>query len=342
VKALVWTEIEKMVWQEVPDPVLKAGEVLIRTETVGICGSELEGYLGHNSLRVPPMVMGHEFSGRIEAVGEGVDGFAQGQRVTVNPLIYCGQCDRCLRGRYQLCDKRQVIGIHRPGAFGELMTAPAHCVKGVPEHMSPDRVALAEPLACSLRAVRRAFEQGYSIPNVVVFGAGGIGLLCAKAARLLGADRIGIVDTNPERLKVAMHVGAADFTIDARTEDINAIAKSAVGTKGIDVVVDAAGYQPTRSAGMAILNNGGTLMNIGLGIDKTELPINVAIRSEIDILGSFCYVPKDFNDALDWLVSGKITEEGWTEIRSIADGDRAFKDLTSGKVQMGKILLRAN
>lgn len=339
-KALVWTQVKEMTWQEIPDPVLKANEVLIRTDTVGICGSEIEGYLGHNSLRVPPMVMGHEFGGRITAIGEGVNELKVGQKVTVNPLIYCGHCDRCLRGRYQLCEHRQIIGIHRPGAFGEYVTAPAHCVIPLPEQISMERIALAEPLACSLRAVRRALDQGHSVPNVLVFGAGGIGLLCAKAARLLGADVVGIIDTNAERLEMAEHIGFADFTVNPTIENMLSKVSNTVGHKGIDVVVDAAGYQPTRTAAISVLNAGGTLMNIGLGIDKTELPINVAIRNEIDIIGSYCYLPKDFLDAVNWLTKGKVTEDGWTEVRSISEGNQAFQDLIAGKVKSGKILLK--
>ncbi|HZG56177.1 zinc-dependent alcohol dehydrogenase [Paenibacillus sp.] len=338
-KALLWTEIEKMTWTDADQPAAGFGEVVIRTEVVGICGSELEGYLGHNSLRKPPMIMGHEFCGRISSLGERVSGLSVGTKVTVNPLLSCGVCDRCARGRNQLCDRRQIIGIHRPGAFGQYVAVPASAVVPVKEDTPSARAALAEPLACSLRAVRRAFEQGHTFPNVLVFGAGGIGLLCAKVARLLGADLIGIVDTNPARLDIALRVGAADFALDPGTGDIVDAAKRACGPKGVDVVIDAAGFPPTRSAAVRALNAGGTLMNIGLGVNETHLPVNDLIRSEIDVLGSFCYIPKDFRDAVQLLTNGQVNENGWTMVRPIEDGDAAFRELTSGRVAEGKILL---
>lgn len=337
-KALVWNAAEVMDFEERERPALLAGEVLIDVETVGICGSEIEGYLGHNSLRIPPLVMGHEFCGRIAEVSPGIDDLQPGQKVVVNPLLFCGHCDRCLKGLTQLCDQRKIIGIHRSGAFAETVAVPRSAVVPVPETISSFRASLAEPLACSLRATRRALLN-HSLANVVVFGAGGIGLLCAMTARILGASRVMIVDTNAERLRIAQQVGI-DAVANPREQAVEEKARAVFGTKGIDVVIDAAGFQPTREAAVKLLNPGGTLMNIGLGIDGTNLPINHTIRSEIEILGSFCYTRQDFHDAVELLVSGRITEQGWTEIRPLSEGGNAFADLVGGRVNVGKIFLQ--
>ncbi|MBW7461796.1 zinc-binding dehydrogenase, partial [Paenibacillus sepulcri] len=154
------------------------------------------------------------------------------------------------------------------------------------EETDPVRASLAEPLACSLRATRRAMQR-HAFANVVIFGAGGIGILCAKSARLLGAERIIVLDTHDERLQMAAGV-AADYTFNPLQCDIKAEIAAITGDKGVDVVIDAAGFQPTRTAAIAIVNPGGTVMNIGLGIDDTVIPVNVQIRSEIELLGSFC------------------------------------------------------
>ncbi|MDG0814557.1 zinc-dependent alcohol dehydrogenase [Cohnella rhizosphaerae] len=338
-KALVWTAPEKMEYMDVPKPEPAEDEVLIKVETVGICGSEIEGYLGHNSLRVPPLVMGHEFCGRIESWGARAGRYAAGTKVVVNPLISCGDCAACRKGQNQLCASRRIVGIHRPGAFAEWVAVPVSCVVPVSESLDASRAALAEPLACSLRAARRSMVRHFA-PNVLVFGAGGIGLLCAKVARLLGASRVIVADTQYDRLKIALDTGAADRAVHPSDGDLRRFVSEATGGDGADVVIDAAGFQPTRAQAMAIVNPGGTIMNIGLGIDETQLAINHQIRSEIEVLGSFCYAPQDFRDAVRLLEEGRVTEEGWTDRLSVAEGGRAFEDLVRGRVRQGKLFLR--
>jgi len=337
-KALVWNAAGRMDWEDRERPNPLPNEALVRIEVVGICGSELEGYMGHNSLRKPPLIMGHEFCAIVEQVGDEDHAALIGQKIVVNPLLSCGECAGCRKGLPQLCKSRRIIGIHHPGAFAEWTVVPVDAIVVVPESVSSYRAALAEPLACSLRATRRAMQR-HTLPNVVIFGAGGIGLLCAKTAVLLGASQVMIVDTNEERLSMCRSIGIEE-TVSALDGNLEERAKQVFGDKGIDVVIDAAGFQPTRETAMKLLNGGGTFMNIGLGIDETVLPINQLIRSEIEILGSFCYTPDDFHHAVELLTSGKITEEGWTEIRPLAEGDKAFADLVAGKVTSGKILLK--
>ncbi|TNJ64589.1 galactitol-1-phosphate 5-dehydrogenase [Paenibacillus hemerocallicola] len=356
-KALVWTGVETMEVRETERPACGPDEILIRVEAVGICGSEIEGYLGHNSLRVPPLVMGHEFCGTVVDAGEGLPvaagdangaregrsasaygSISIGQKVVVNPLLACGECPSCRRGLPQLCAKRALVGVHRPGAFGELVSVPRSAVVPVPADISPFRAALSEPLACSLRATRRALER-HPFAGVLVFGAGGIGLLCAMTAKLLGASRVMIADTNAKRLEMAASLDIGE-TVNPREEDLGERVRAAFGEGGLDAVMDAAGFQPTREAAIRLVRPGGTFMNIGLGIDDTVLPINHLIRGEIDILGSFCYSRQDFHDAVRLLSEGRITEEGWTEVRPLAAGGDAFAELVAGRVHVGKIFLQ--
>ncbi|MFM1654741.1 galactitol-1-phosphate 5-dehydrogenase [Brevibacillus sp. B_LB10_24] len=336
-KSLVWTKPEWMEIQEMPVPEMAEDEVLLSVDAAGICGSEIEGYLGHNSLRVPPLVMGHEFSGTIAKMGSSVRSLLVGQRVVVNPLISCGSCNACRRGMVQLCRDRAIIGIHRPGAFAEYVRVPASAVHVIPDSLHSYRAALAEPLACSLRATRRAMEK-HPFANVVVFGAGTIGLLSFLVAQILGASKVIVVDTNKARLQTPEKLGATGTITPDEPGYLQKI-KAAMGPSGIDVIIDAAGFQPTRSAAVELVNPGGTIMNIGLGIDQTQLPINVCIRSEISLLGSFSYNAQDFYDALELLKSGKIDETEWSEIRSLQDGNRAFQDLIRGRVDRAKIFL---
>ncbi|MCY9667815.1 alcohol dehydrogenase catalytic domain-containing protein [Paenibacillus alginolyticus] len=336
-QSLVWTKAEWMEIQEVAIPVINEEEVLVKVDAVGICGSEIEGYLGHNSLRVPPLIMGHEFSGTIHDLGAKVNGLTRGQKVVVNPLLSCRKCISCRKGSVHLCVNRTIIGIHRPGAFAEYVNVPSSAVHVIPETMNSFRAALVEPLACSLRATRRAMEK-HPFANVVVFGAGTIGLLSFLTAQILGASRVIVVDTNESRLKTPQRLGATG-TISPREHGYIQRIKKVMGPLGIDVVIDAAGFQPTRSAAIELINPGGTVMNIGLGIDKTEVPINVCIRNEINLLGSFSYQDQDFDYAVELLKSGKIDHAEWSEIRPLKDGNQAFQDLVQGKVENAKIFL---
>jgi 2-desacetyl-2-hydroxyethyl bacteriochlorophyllide A dehydrogenase len=344
VKSLVWTAPEKMEFKETDIPEPGADEVLIEVKAVGICGSEIEGYRGHNSLRVPPLVMGHEFSGiirrlgsQVETEGKKEETLRPGQRVTVNPLTFCGKCMRCQKGLVNLCDHRSIIGIHRPGAFAEYVVVPAQNVHVVPDETDFQRAALTEPLACSLRAARRALDI-HPLANVVVIGAGAIGLLSAMACRLLGAAHVTILDTNDARLETALNIGV-NAAFNPNKGDVKAYIARTCGEDAVDVVIDAAGFQPTRAMAIDLLHPGGTFMNIGLGIDDTVLPINRAIRSEIRMLGSFCYDQVDFHEAKKLLLSGKINHEGWTEARPLSEGPQAFKQLVEGSVSSGKIIL---
>jgi threonine dehydrogenase-like Zn-dependent dehydrogenase len=334
-KALVWTKAETMIIQEVEKPAPNVDEVLIKVDAVGICGSEIEGFLGHNSLRVPPLVMGHEFSGVVVESPSETD--LQGKRVVVNPLISCGKCNRCRKGLENLCDNRQIIGIHRPGAFGEYAAVPVSQVLQIPDHLNPCAASLTEPLACSLRATRRAMEA-HPFANVLVYGAGTIGLLSAFMAKILGAENVIVLDLNAERLKTVQEAGI-EHVIQSNKENVEQRVKEITGTKGIDVIIDAAGFLPTRKQAIQLINPGGVVMNIGLGIDETPILINQTIRSEITLLGSFCYTNQDFYDALQLLINGKISEEVWSEIRTIEEGHQAFTDLVNGNVTKSKIFL---
>ncbi|WP_040984451.1 zinc-dependent alcohol dehydrogenase [Oceanobacillus jeddahense] len=339
-KVLSWNGPKKMEIEEKQIPELKQNEVLIKVEAVGLCGSEIEGFLGHNSLRVPPLVMGHEFSGHIADIGKSVTGVTKGTKVVVNPLLICGTCKQCRRGNETQCENRQIIGIHRSGAFAEYVAVPASAIVEVPEKLDSFAASLAEPLACTFRAVRRAMAA-HTVPNILVYGAGAIGLLSSFVAKELGANKIIVADINEDRLQTLQEVGIEN-TLNNSKDDFEAKLEEIVGYKGIDVVIDAVGFQATRTQSAKVVNPGGMIMNVGLGIDETVVPINHYIRSEITILGSFCYSRQDFQDAVQLLVEEKVTPKGWTEVRTLEDGQQSFMDLVNGEVKNSKIFLDLN
>jgi threonine dehydrogenase-like Zn-dependent dehydrogenase len=237
-KAVVWQGPEEMSVEEVPEPDLQAGMVVLRPEAVGICGSEVEGYLGKMGNRTPPLVMGHEFAGTVVEVGEGVNENLVGRTVAVNPLSSDGTCRLCRAGLANLCPNRTLIGIHYPGGFAELARAPVENVYPLPEGFSGGaRIgALAEPLANGVHAARLR-GTGEAVEHAVVIGAGTIGLMCLQAAVLDGIPHVSVVEPHEARREQAMGLGAQAAyssgtdcreTLEATTEGL-----------GPDLVIDA-------------------------------------------------------------------------------------------------------
>src|SRR5918993_1497857 len=188
-KGIVWHGPEEMSVEDVPVPEVEPGTVIVRPTAAGICGSEIEGYLGRMGNRTPPLVMGHEFAGTVTEVGEGADEDLLGRLVAVNPLSPDGTCRLCQVGLTNLCPNRSLVGIHSPGGFAEYTLAPASNVYPLPDGVEARTGALAEPLANGVHAARLGLSDG-PVEHTVVIGAGTIGLMCLQAAVLV-IDAVG-------------------------------------------------------------------------------------------------------------------------------------------------------
>lgn len=340
-EALTWLGPRMMELRSTQIPELKVGEVLIKVNAAGICGSELSGYLGENSLRKPPLVMGHEASGQVVQVTEGT--FHDGSparidtRVTFNPLITCGQCDRCRANRPNLCRARQIIGIHRPGAFANYVAVPAQLCYPLPDTMTDSIASLTEPLACSVRAVSLTHVQPEQ--SLLILGAGPIGLFCLAAAKALGIQKIVISDMSPSRLAIASRWGA-QATINVGEQDVVDTIQT-LFPGGVDTVIDAVGLNSTRSQAVQAVVPGGQVVFIGLHHESSPLEANYLVRQEVTISGSFSYTPVDFDLAFGYLQQGLLqAETDWLEERPLADGGDAFAELIAGSVAATKIVLR--
>ena len=209
-KALLLSKYRELEIAELPTPAAGAGEVLIRVGACGICGSDVHGYDGSSGRRIPPIVMGHEAAGRIAAVGAGVTGLAEGDRVTFDSTIYCGACGFCKRGEVNLCDHRQVLGVScgdysRAGAFAEFVTVPSRVVYKLPESISFAEAAMLEAVAVAIHAVSLAKITAES--TALVVGAGTIGVLILQALRAAGCKRVSVSDVDGTRLKLAFMAG---------------------------------------------------------------------------------------------------------------------------------------
>jgi threonine dehydrogenase-like Zn-dependent dehydrogenase len=343
-QALVWTGPRGMEMQEMPVPTPAAGEVLLRVCVTGICGSDLSGYAGENSLRVPPLVMGHEFVGEVvtheEPTTSGADvaTFRPGQRVVVNPLISCGACDLCEAGQENLCRNRQIIGIHRPGGFAEYVAVPAAQCHVVPTTLSDAQAALTEPLACGFRAVAQGRVSASD--ELLILGAGAIGLLCIVAAREAGVSRITITDTSPERLAAAKVLGATT-TIRADQHDVGAEVQQLTGSRGVAVAIDAVGLELTRRQAVRAVRPGGRAVFIGLHHETSTVEANYVVRQEIELVGAFSYRHREFAAALKTLAGGILgDEQTWIMEQELANGATIFADLHEARIPATKVTLR--
>lgn len=340
-QALVWEGPRQMNMRDVPDPTPEADEVLIRVAYSGICGSELGGYLGHNSLRVPPLIMGHEFAGEIIALGDNVSvinpRLSVGQRVTVNPLVHNPWSKAALKGRQNLNRERKIIGIHRPGSYAQLVAAPATNTYPIPDSLSLEHAALAEPLACAIRAVKLAGAT--ATDRVLVTGLGPIGLLAMQVLKSSGTRTIFATDTDPDRRAIGEHFGVHVF--DPIATKVPDAVRDATGGEGADVAIDAVGATATRRECIDAVTWGGKVIFTGLHDEESNIQANYIIRSEVAIQGSFAYNTLDFEDALHWLADGRLEIEPWLVRAPLAEGGANFERLLSKPGPVAKILLQS-
>jgi alcohol dehydrogenase len=327
-KALVYTAPNEVTYRDEPDPRLAAGEVLLEIEAVGICGSDLHAYHGHDPRRAPPLILGHELAARI------VDGPGAGRRVTVNPLITCGHCEYCVQGRNNLCANRTMIGMTRPGGFAERMTIPVGSLIDIPQDMDPRRAALTEPAATALHALNlamRALPRPLPEANVLVIGGGAIGLLTALLLSHYGAREIHLAETNALRRDSAQAA--------ARTTRVFDPLAVPAQENAFELVLDAVGGKATRSAAMKAVKPGGVLLHIGLMDWASEIDMRKLTLAEITLIGTYTYSTADLRATVDGLHRGVFGDLAWVETRPLAAGAEAFADLHLGRSAAAKIVL---
>lgn len=328
-RALVYEAPELMTMRTLSAPTLEPDHVLIRVAYSGICGSELSGFLGQNSLRTPPLVFGHELSGWVEALGADVPTTEQlrpGAAVTANPLVTCGVCEYCVTGRQPLCQSRLLLGAHLPGCNAELVAVPARAVLPVPTGLSLRDAAMAEPAACAVRAVQVSGADPSS--RALVVGAGPIGLFILQVLAAYGVTERYVADLNPARLAMAVEAGA--IPVQVGPEGLADAVRRATAGRGVELAFDAVGSAQTRQSCLASMAPGGHVVLVGLHADETSLPINTIIRSEIRLTGVFAYTPDNFRTALDWLAQRRIGLSQGVVVAPLTDGPQWYARLVAG------------
>jgi threonine dehydrogenase-like Zn-dependent dehydrogenase len=316
-KALVWRGGSLLALEDVPEPQPGPGEVVVQVVLAGICGSDLHAYRGHDGVRTPPLVLGHEAVARTP----------HGSRAAIFPLISCGACHACRRDERSLCERRVLMGLNRPGVFAERVAVPEGLLVPVPDDLADQIAVLAEPLANAVAVIRRA--QISAGRSVLVIGCGSIGLLLVHAATQSGA-RVIAADPVPERRRQASLLGADQVL--ASAED------AAAGS--VDLAIDAVGAQQTWTAGMRAVRAGGSVVIVGLAQANGSMPVGDLVRRGISIRGHYAYERGDFDAAISLLATAPPQFDG-LPILPLGQGAEAFRRMTSDLDSAVKVLLRA-
>jgi threonine dehydrogenase-like Zn-dependent dehydrogenase len=282
---------------------------------------------------VPPLIMGHEISG-VVAGGDLRNGLHAGQRVVVNPLITCGECEACRSGVPNLCPTRQLVGLNRPGGFAEYVAVPATALVPLPDQLDDTAASLAEPLAVGVRAAQLT---GRTAGPLLIAGAGSIGLLCLQAAQALGFAPIGVTDIDAGRLRVAADLGAAQ-TYNLREAGV-AEELAAGAQVNYPAAVDAVGVPATRRLTVDVLGPAGTAVWVGSAEDEATINGNNIVRQERHVRGSYGYTPDDFSTALQLLATGRIAVEKMVQEFPLEQGPEVFMRLLQERGSVVKAVL---
>ena len=335
-KQAVMTAPGQITIQEVGTPQPGPGEVQLRIQRIGVCGSDVHVYHGKHPYTSYPVVQGHEFSATVEAVGEGVQGLKPGMKVTSMPQIVCGECAPCKRGDYHICDKLKVQGFQAPGCAQELWVTQADTIVPLPESFSFEQGALVEPVSVAVHATGRAGERAG--PRVAVLGAGPIGNLVAQAARCAGA-KVLITDISPYRLEIAQKCGL-EFTSNAAEETLKQAAGRVFGADGFDVALECVGVEATMTAAVASIEKGGTIVVVGVFGEKPRVDMGLVQDRELNLHGTLMYKDYDYRKAVELIASGGIrTEPLMSRHFAMDDYLEAYKFIDQARDQTMKVFI---
>jgi L-iditol 2-dehydrogenase len=288
--------------EDIPEPTPGQGDVRLQVEACGVCGSDIHAYHGTHPFMPPPLQPGHEFSGVVDALGEGVSDWQVGQRVVVEPSVNCERCQHCVAGRYHLCDALTVIGCAADGAMAEYVVVPARKLIALPDKLTFEQGALLEPLAVGVHALERVDVGADS--RLVILGSGTIGLMTLFVARSRGVREITMTDIEDEKLAVARELGA-QHTVNVSRVGLADFCRSTFGSKMVfDVAAECVGTEGTVRGGLPVLKRGGKMLIVGVFPADVRVEIGLLQDREIDLLGSLMYQKRDFRAAMDLVVSG--------------------------------------
>lgn len=322
---------------ELEKPVPKEGEALIRIVAAGICGSDIGAYRGTNGLVSYPRVIGHELAGVVESIPEGnKNGLKVGDRVVADPYLYCGHCYPCSIGRTNCCTDLHVLGVHVDGGMAEYFCHPADMLIKIPDGMSWEQAAMAEPLTISLHGIHRGGLKAGEY--CAIYGAGPIGLVAGMVAESYGAHAI-MIDLVQERLDFAKSVGI-QYTINSGTEDAEARVREITGGDMAQLVMECSGATPCIRGTLDLVSHAGRVTLTGWPKRETSLPTDLITKKEIDIRGARTSAG-EFQEALDLIASRKVDmEKILTKTVSLEEAPDTIIDIEKNPGRYLKVVVR--
>ncbi|MFI5258806.1 MAG: zinc-binding dehydrogenase [Candidatus Limnocylindrales bacterium] len=322
-------------------PEVRPSEVLVRVRSCGICGSDVHGVDGSTGRRIPPVIMGHEASGDVVAIGSEVDGWREGDRITFDSTVYCGSCRFCERGLVNLCDNRRVLGVscaeyRQNGAFAEFVAVPARLLYRLPAGVSYAQAALVEPLSVAAHAYARASVEADT--SVVVVGCGIVGLLIIQLLRARGVANVIGVDVDPYRLDRAAGMGAKS-TFNSATDDVLGSVREVTNGCGADVVYEAVGIAATFKLGVDLLDKNGTIVLIGNLADSVNLPLQWVVTRQLTLAGSAAS-SGEYPESIDLIARHSVDVDSLISAAApLSEGSAWFRRLGTNTEHLLKVVL---
>ncbi|RMF93212.1 MAG: 2,3-butanediol dehydrogenase [Candidatus Schekmanbacteria bacterium] len=346
-KALVWHGKEDVRISDVPEPSAGKGEVKIRVQVCGICGSDLHEYRSGPVIiprkphpltgKEPPVIIGHEFSGDVVEVGEGVSRIAVGDRVAVNACLVCNECYWCRKGAYNLCAKLGSIGFAHDGAFAEYVSVPEYTCFKIPESVSYEQGSFVEPVAVAVHAVKRSrIKPG---ETVAVVGAGPIGLLVMQSAFASGAGKVYVVEPMPSRRELAKKLGATEVFDPTQGDPGKMIHPLTDGLRA-DIVFECVGKPASLETALKMSGKGARIVIAGIFTQPVEFPFIRMQAHEKELIGSSAY-PDEFPAAINFLADGRVKVDSLINSRITLDEiiEKGFKELIENPEKHIKIVV---
>ena len=304
-------------FREVEKPVAGKGQILLKVMKIGVCGSDIHVYHGKHPFTKYPVTQGHEVSGRVVSVGSDVHDLSVGQKVTIEPQVYCGKCYPCRHGKYNLCEELKVMGFQTTGTASEYFAVKASKVTPIPESMTYNEGAMIEPLAVTVHAARRFPELEGA--RVAILGAGPIGILLSQSVKALGAREVLITDISDYRLQLAKQCGA-DYAVNTRGEDFGEAMLRCFGPDRADVIYDCAGNDTTIGQAIRYARKGSKIILVAVFASMAHVDLFTLNDHELDLDTTMMYRHEDYVEAI------RLVSEGKVQLRPLMSRHFAFTD----------------
>ena len=343
-KALLLEEYKKLTVTDMPQPKCGDHDVLVQVKACGICGSDIHGFDGASGRRVPPLIMGHEAAGVAAKTGTAVSSVKEGDRITFDSMVSCGECYFCERSEKNLCENRRVLGVscedyRQHGCFAEYAVVPEHIVYPMPDNLPFEHAAMIEPVSVAVHAVKRTpIAKG---DTAAVIGSGMIGLLVVQALKAAGCSKVIAVDLADEKLKLAQELGA-DLGINPKTTDAVKVIREATHGRGADIAMEVVGATATVKTAIEATRKGGSVTLIGNLAPEVDFPLQSVVTRELTIYGS-CASNGEYPECIDLLSRGIIKVDPLISAKdTLEEGPKWFDRLYAAEPGLMKVILQPN